>query len=81
MFKGKDICEMCMEFYKKYKNNEGNTFCSDYVSLMNEVLKREFKIKNKWARNEIIETLGYGGWNHLWLTDDEEKFTDKELLQ
>lgn len=80
-FKSKDICEMCMEFYKKYKDNESSTFCSDYVYLMNEVLKREFKIKNRQARNEIIKTLGYGGWKHLWLTDNEEKYTDKEFFQ
>ena len=75
-----DVCKKCMEFCKRNEDNNtaNEVLISDYRKLMTSVLKNEFHISKK-ASKSVIDSLGYGNWKHLWMTDEEKSKSIEEI--
>lgn len=78
-----DVCDLCCDFYNKFDINDMSDsvykkIIKEYKPLMITVLRQEFEVSKK-AADRIVDTLGYGNWEHLWETEKEKAETPFEI--
>lgn len=80
--KRNEVCERCSNFSYKYDEapRDYTQMMLDYEKLMLFVLKKEFGINRKAAKG-VIEALGWGNWEHLALTEEEETTTLEDMAE
>ena len=68
-------CEIANKWSKKPFESE---MILDYRSCIEKVMQTFFGIENISIINEFIDGCGLGNWEHMWLTEKEEKKTIDE---